>query len=501
MKWRMAVLLTAVLLVACRDRERPLAELVETAGTVERSAAATPQSWRSAARGDHFLRGAGVRTATAASARLRLANGGVLRMGPASLVRFGVDSAGGAPASASGVSLEAGEAEIETGAAEVVVGTRGGRRARLPPGARARLVEDEGSVRLVVEVGAALIEEAGAQPVSVPGGSQVELASLAPPPVPRPVEKPSKSETPDAGVAAMPPGDAGAVVELPGGSIEFEAQLAAADFALPADEQATIHDPAPPSAVRLSFTHLCSGRAQVELRRGRKRTNVQGEGSVVVALAAGVHQVQVKCVGAPAPGGKGRAEGRLKVVRDAGRRKVTARAPRNTVDADGRSYRLLYQNRKPEITFVWPGAPAASGYSLALEDGQGHVRRFRASGDQAQVTVGSGQLAEGSFRFWFTGEGGKERSPQTRLGLAFDNAAPAAALEEPSSPAAWRGSDVLVSGTATEGSTVSIGGVELPVDADFRFSGRVAVPAGGRAVAVRIAQRDHGVHYYVRRRP
>jgi hypothetical protein len=301
-------------------------------------------------------------------------------------------------------------------------------------------------------------------------------------------------------------GDAGAgpVVDLPGGSIEFEKQLAAADFALPADEEATVHDPKPPAAVRLSFTHLCAGVAQVEVRHGRSRTRVQGEGSVVVALTTGVHEVQVSCVDARGPDAKPRARGTLRVVRDEGRRQVRATAPKNTVEADGRSYRLLYQNRKPTIAFAWPQAPRAAGFSLTLEDGEGHLRRVRAPGDKPLVTLGSGQIAEGHYRFWFAADGLPEssaRSPQTRLELDFDNAAPVAGLDEPASPAAWRGADVLVAGSATEGAQVSIGGVPLPVDSDFRFSGRVAVPAGGRAVAVRIAQRDRGVHYFLRRRP
>jgi len=505
---RVPLMLLLLAPVACRAQERPLAELVEAEGTVERSAAAAPQAWLAAARGDHFVRGAGVRTAPAASARLRLADGGVLRMGPGSLVRFGGDA--GAGGGSAGLSLEAGEAEIDTGDAEIVVAT-GGRRARLPAGTRARLVQGDGSVRLVVEVGAALIEQDDGRPISVPGGSQVDLSALAPPVVVGvPAASPAHPRA-DAGTgagqvtSATTDADAGgAVVDLPGGSIEFETQLAAADFALAADEDATVHDPAPPSAVRLSFAHLCAKVAQVEIRHGRSRTRVQGEGSVVVALTAGLHEVQVRCVGTAGADARPRAHAALRVLRDAGRRSVPAAAPRNVVDADGRSYRLLYQNRKPEIAFSWPQAPAASGYSLAVEDARGNTRRYRAAADKPRVILGSGQLAEGSYRIWFVADGlpdASARSPQTRLELDFDNAAPVAALDEPSSAAAWRGADVLVAGSATEGSSVTIGGVPLPVDADFRFSGRVAVPAGGRAVAVRIAQRDRGVHYYVRRRP
>ncbi len=491
-------------------RERHLAELIDAEGRVEESGAAAPERWLGAGRGHRFVRGAGARTGPASSARLRLADGGMLRMGSASLVRFGGAASDGAT-EAPGVSLEAGEAEIETGAAEMIVATRGG-RARLPAGTRVRLSQGEGGARLVVEVGSALIEQDGSDGISVPSGSQLDFTDFVLSVTPATLRTPAAAAAgPGPGLVAPPEGaaDAGSgtsahAVDLPGGSIDLDEQLATADFTLGIDENATVHDPSPPSAVRLEFAHVCKGTALVEVRHGRSRTRVQGESSVVVALTAGAHAVQVRCIG---PGGaletKPRARSALRVVHDAGKRRVAPAAPRNVVDADGRKYRLLYQNRKPEIAFQWPDAPRATGYTLAVEDVRGQVRRYRAA--RAHFTLPSGQLAEGSYSFWFAADAPSgaavAQSPRTHLALDFDNAAPVATVDEPSNATAWTDANVYVAGSATEGASVSIGGVALAVDDDFRFAARVAVPTGGRAVAVRIAQRGRGVHYFVRRRP
>ena len=37
---------------------------------------------------------------------------------------------------------------------------------------------------------------------------------------------------------------------------------------------------------------------------------------------------------------------------------VETSASRNEIEADGRTYRLLYQNRKPTIILSWPRAPS-----------------------------------------------------------------------------------------------------------------------------------------------
>jgi hypothetical protein len=188
----------------------------------------------------------------------------------------------------------------------------------------------------------------------------------------------------------------------------------------------------------------------------------------------------------------------LRVLRDAGTRKVRTRAPANTVEADGRRYTLLYQNVKPTITFVWPKAPRASGYILSITPRRGRATQYRAT--RPRHTIGSGKLAEGEYRFRFTVAGdaaGRASSPETRLVLDFDNAAPVAQLEK----AQWDNTSFEVRGLATVGSTVSVGGTELPLDGHYRFNGTIVLGPGQRAVAVRIVRPGGAVHYYVRRAP
>jgi hypothetical protein len=490
---------------ACRGAAPPLGELVEAAGGVEASAAKAPERWDGARVGMRFARGDGVRTGAGASARVRLRAGGVLRMGPGALVRFGADAGAGTEPS---IQLEAGEAEIVAGSGEVIIETGSG-RTRVRAGARARLTRaDDGGIHVEVEVGAAMIEQGGAAPMEVTAGNQVDVrpggavgpnGGTSPPPA-----------SADAGPVATVTDDAGPVldggppalaVELPGGTISVENQPALADVEVPVGEAAVIHDAGPPTHVRISFPSTCPGTALVEVKHGRTRTRLAGAGWVVASLGAGVHSYQVRCLEGPAqtPAKKASAAGTLRIVRDAGAARIKVTAPKNVVDADGRTWRILYQNKKPEVKFRWPRAPANPGATtLVIEDSRGRERRVAAKG--AVATLRSGEIGEGSWRFWFVAEGG-QRSAKTRLTLSFDNAAPVAQLTEPAGAPAWSADTVLVAGIATEGSQVSVDGVALPLDATLRFSSRVAVVAGRRAVAVRIAQGDRNVHYYVRRKP
>jgi hypothetical protein len=52
---------------------------------------------------------------------------------------------------------------------------------------------------------------------------------------------------------------------------------------------------------------------------------------------------------------------------------------------------------------------------------------------------------------------------------------------------------------ALPGWEVSVGGTELPLDVQQRFSGQVVVPKGQNGIAIRLASPGRGVHYYVRR--
>jgi hypothetical protein len=495
---RIALLAIAVAIAGCGSSPEGIAEVVEVGGAVEKSPSAEPPSWVIAASGDRLARGAGVRTGPAARARLNVRGGGTLRMGPSSVVWLG------ASPSAPTLQLEAGDAEIEAGDAEVTVGTRSGGRARVRPGGKVRVERGQDGEELVVEVGAALIERSDGAPLEVAAGTRSSLGR----------ERPAiDAGAPiDAGVetaaivdAGAPEVDAGAEepeelsVDIPGGRLALDRQPSTADVALPVGESATIHDPDAPSHVRLQIGALCGGGpALVEVRRGRSRIRVLGKETAVVSLSLGKHSYAVRCRTNDRFEARPRARGVLRVVRDAGRRVVDAAAPRNVIEVDGRSYQVLYQNRRPVLVVRWPDAPRATGYTLTVKTG-GRVRTY--PGAKAEVTLPSGTVDEGTHLLSFTAKGSEKSSPSTRLVLDFDNAAPVAQLREPASPAAWSGNQVQVAGVATEGSAVSVGGTPLDLDVHQRFTAQVEVPGGQRAIAVRITQRGGRVHYYVRRRP
>jgi len=171
-------------------------------------------------------------------------------------------------------------------------------------------------------------------------------------------------------------------------------------------------------------------------------------------------------------------------------------APRNVVDADGRTYDVLYQNTLPILTVRWREA-GQGAHQLHVVSG-GRDRSFPAPG--GRVELGSGELGEGTHRVSFVAPGaGVRRSPETTVRIRFDNAAPAASLREPAPSAPLSGASVRVSGSVLPGFSVRAHGVELPIDAQQRFEGDVPLPADVDALAVRLSHPRHGVHYYLRR--
>jgi hypothetical protein len=274
---------------------------------------------------------------------------------------------------------------------------------------------------------------------------------------------------------------------------------ARADFSIVAGESPVVHDPGGPTAIRIMFDGVCPGSGEVELSgaaaRGR-RARSKGAGSAVVALGPGVSRYRVRCV--DESGGTGNAKtGVIRVAKDSGAARLPRAAPHNLIDADGRRYTVLYQNLLPELTVGWPRAPSASGFTLHVEPERGAPRAVSAAA--ASVKFSSGQLGEGTYRFWFDVAGDpQQRSPQTTLKIDFDNAAPAAQIQEPAVGSPIEGS-VTVSGIATEGNSVSVSGSEIPLDGQFRFRGEASPRPGEGALAIRIAHPKHGVHYYLRR--
>jgi hypothetical protein len=191
-----------------------------------------------------------------------------------------------------------------------------------------------------------------------------------------------------------------------------------------------------------------------------------------------------------------KAEGTIAIAKDSGAAQLPRRAPHNTIDADGRRYTVLYQNLLPQLTVEWPTAPAGKSFILHVEPEHGDARTVDAR--TASVKFPAGKLAEGTYNLWFEiPDDPGHRSPKTTLRIDFDNAAPAANIQEPAAGAPLSGA-VTVAGVAVDGAKVSVSGAELPLDAQFRFREQVSAKAGELSLAIRIAHPKHGVHYYLR---
>ncbi len=259
-----------------------------------------------------------------------------------------------------------------------------------------------------------------------------------------------------------------------------------ADLQVAAGESATIHDARPPTTVRLT---IAGCEETVTATVGVRR--FEGEGGAIIPVR-GVTRYEARC-------GDGAAvRGVLRTRRDNGHAPLLRSAPRTRVDADGRTYRVLYQNLLPEVEVRWRDAPDASGFRLELEStgGPRESRRRVINTPTARHTFESGELREGSHQFRFVGGG--QTSAASTIVIAFDNAAPTVFVREPADGSLAAGASATVSGQLLEGFTASIGGTELAVDGQGRFSAEVTVPADGRSLAIRATHPSRGIHYYLR---
>jgi hypothetical protein len=276
-----------------------------------------------------------------------------------------------------------------------------------------------------------------------------------------------------------------------------------ADVEILAGESPTVHDPRPSTAVRIRFGDDCANEGQVDLlpRAGGRTpaTHSRGDGSAIVLVPPGAWRYQVRCVDDGEVAAKPEASGQLRVLRDAGAARLPRTAPHNIIEADGRPYTVLYQNRLPDLTIRWPQARAGVEASLRLKTAKGAPRTVPAPGGSHHFA--SGELAEGTYRLSFaSGEGPAEtRSAETVLRIGFDNAAPAAYLREPAEGFHPDGDEVTVAGAAIEGATVYIDGEKVDLDGQQRFNETVDMTGHEGAISVRISHPSRGVHYYLRR--
>ncbi len=476
----------------CSDEQR-VAELVVIEKSVQRDFAASVDKWQPATAGEGFRLGDGLKTGPEARATLRLFPEGRLLVQSDTVLRFQATPPGERERR---LQVTAGSVEIESAGADLKLYTEVG-VARIERNSRVRLRSSGDAPGLEVLVGGAQVERGG-ELVAVAAGEtlELEIGGVS-------VERQPDEPQPTPADGGLPPVDAAAdqpedeAADDTGPQSPY-AGPETADLALAAGESATLHDPSPPTDVRVSLEKCEHGGAVEIKRRGArgKYSRVRGDKSAVLRLPTGSYLYRSRCVSEPGSSrGRVTARGRLSVRRDAGLKRLPKRPPSVTVDADGRAYTVRYQNRLPKITLRWPDAPTASRYQLRLaQQGRGVETR---SFPKPRVVFESGELGEGSHRFSFTAAGGRPSS-ETRLRIAFDNMASSASVAEPTEGAAVAGQNITVAGEALTRSKVSVNGRELKTDAQGRFRSEMVAPADRTAIAIRVRSRTGQIHYYLR---
>lgn len=484
-----------------------LATLMQVSGTVDRDLAKSVGYWSTAAPGATFRVGDGLRTGPDSVALVEVRDAGQVRLGSGTTIRFraNADQKSNGPVELA-LDVEAGEAVVEAGQRRVPLRTRFG-LAVLEAGAQLRIgpVED-GKQRYQVDLGSATFFTEQGETLAVPAGRSVlvgiGLAELDPEDgtaAPAPVAAVQDAE-PDAGKAvdagpADAEAEAGEIIAAGEGSDLIES-LAYAEVSFGAGQSVYVFDPEPPSVLGVATAEGCPGGA--ELRLGKQR--VRGQGQINVSVAAGSHRYEVACTTAPG-GAAGRvvARGRVRVIRNAGTRRLPTTPPTSRVDTDGRSYTVMYQNLRPRVVVRWPNAPAAKGYTLFVRAPGGTLDKLQTA--QPELTLEPGKLDDGRYAVFFAAldSGGGKRSKETTINVSFDNAAPMASLQEPPPGGFAPGGSVQVAGVSVPGSSVSVGGQDLALDGQGRFHGQVSVAPEQRALAIRFQHPQHGVRYYLRR--
>lgn len=260
-------------------------------------------------------------------------------------------------------------------------------------------------------------------------------------------------------------------------------------FSLPAGESATIHDPKAPTAVHIHFAKRCpdGGTLQVSRRRNFSRGVIYSPGrdGANVLLKRGLSFYRVVC-----NNGKRGRHGWLRVRKDFAHHPVPRRPHHTIVDADGRLYKVLYQNHLPKLTFRWLDGPkGASRYTLHI---RGRRTNLNKSASTPRYHIRSGGLREGTYTWWWSTDTG-HKSDKTRLIIDFDNAAATAYLRK----VRKQGGGVChVEGATIKGVSVSVNGSPLALDRHQRFKADLTPAGDETAVAIRISHR-RGLHYYV----
>jgi len=499
--WLSLLAMLALLLIGCRARRDVVATLSSYEGQVQRDALAEIGKWQAASVGAQFVIGEGVRTGARSTAKLRLFEKDQLSLEPKTVLRF-LDHAS-RPGRAR-VALELGQVTLQAADGVLELETELG-TARIAPHGQMRLTNAGDATRLEVTIGSAEVLRNG-EHWQLEVGDAMDVRFESPlrhetsPPVPGGSAAPSSTPPAD---SASPSAD-GPSSEKPGdGKTSLPAGAALArltpgptqvDLLVHAGDSLAIHDPHPPSAVGIPVPSCATG-AVLTVDPGRSHPReTSGTTQVSAELGPGSHRYVVRCLNAAGERTEKVGEGTISVIADAGVRQLAKTAPATDVDTDGRRYTVLYQSVLPSISVRWPEAPAAPSYLLQVSSPSG-TRSLSTS--RASHAFAAGALGEGEHVVSF--EAGGRRSLPTQIAIRFDNAAPTASITSPAEGGFSAGQAVLVAGAALPGWTVSVGGETLSQDAQNRFSATLAAPSGVRALAIRFARPERGVHYYLRR--
>jgi hypothetical protein len=256
-----------------------------------------------------------------------------------------------------------------------------------------------------------------------------------------------------------------------------------------AGDSFTIHAPDVPVAVGFDTSARCPRDAVLELTGGGKQRS-RGHGTLNLLFQAGTRGYAVRCVNAAGNAGTIVSRGVVTVLRDAGTRKLPPKAPASTVDCDGRSYTVYYQNQLPDISARWPNAPSAPRYTLEID---GKTMALEAP----EHVFKSGSLRDGTHHLSFQAK--ERRSRTTTVEISFDNAAPKASLTAPDDRSFSPGASVAIEGVALRTWKVSVEGGTIAMDDADRFSGQVSTSPEHPDIAVRLTHPRLGTHYYLRR--
>ncbi len=268
------------------------------------------------------------------------------------------------------------------------------------------------------------------------------------------------------------------------------------DFQVAAGESATIHDPRGKTAVQFQFGGKCKDGGFIEMDQNARFQTAKvsgGKDSANLMAEAGQWAYRLRCSsgsGDSAPV----ASGRVRIMRDDGGRPLPKQPATISIDADGRTWRVSYQSVIPIVKVSTKGV--GSAFKLHIATG-GKEQVFEGKG--ASINVPGSKLDEGTYTYYLERDGEKDSKVSTLI-IDFDNTAPQVYIQSPPaiSNKPWE-PQVMVRGALMPGWTAAAGGVEIPVDKQRRFVGKVDKPTGTNTLAIRLSHPQRGVHYYLRR--